>query len=143
MSESPHKAAAFPRCHLPFKLIVTVQRTSLKGGDKVESSDIRMDGDTRAGCAHLGWMRVDDAQRGRALHLSIALLQITCRRSTSHMFSNNHVFFLMLYCGVDVLTMSAQELQLHKCSERRLSFRSPKVGTIVTNDAERPTSVQH
>lgn len=93
MSESPHKAAAFPRCHLPFKLIVTVQRTSLKGGDKVESSDIRMDGDTRAGCAHLGWMRVDDAQRGRALHLSIALLQITCRRSTSHMFSNNHVFF--------------------------------------------------
>lgn len=59
------------------------------------------------------------------------------------MFSNNHVFFLMLYCGVDVLNMSAQELQLHKCSERRLSFRSPKVGTIVTNNAERPTSVQH
>lgn len=97
-TEGPHNAAAFPPCHLPFKLIVIVWTTSFcKEGDKVERRDIRMDGDTSS--AIRSFRRRSDARVGvydpreqpgvNAPHalLRIALLQINCRRITSRVFS--------------------------------------------------------
>lgn len=53
---------------------------------------------------------------------------------------NLFFFFLMLHCGADRV---CDGLKSSSSTECRLSFRSPKVGAIVTNNAERPTSVQH